>query len=65
MVKRHLKSLMDLVRKRARHEGSMVKGYMVYQIMVYITQFLSKIDASINVDHIWDVNSINRFEGER
>jgi hypothetical protein len=64
MVERHLKSLKALVRQRARPEGSMVEGYMVYQTMVYITQYLPKISASINVDHIWDVNSINKFEGE-
>jgi hypothetical protein len=65
MVERHLKSLKDLVRQRARPEGSMVEGYMVYQTMVYMTQYIPKIAASINVDHIWDVNSnINKFEGE-
>jgi hypothetical protein len=42
----------------------MVEGYMEYQTMVYITQYIPKIDASINVDLIWDVNSIKKFEGE-
>jgi hypothetical protein len=64
MVERHLKSLKALVRQRACHKGSMVEGYMIYQTMVYITQYLPKIDVSINVDCIWDVNSINKFEGE-
>jgi hypothetical protein len=64
MVERHLKSLKDLVRKRACLEDSMVEGYIVYQTMVYIAQYISEIVASINVDHIWDVNSINKFEGE-
>jgi hypothetical protein len=64
MVERHLKSLKDLVRQRAPPKGSMVEGYMVYQTMVYITQYIPKIVVSINVDHIWDVNSINKFEGE-
>jgi hypothetical protein len=32
--------------------------------MVYITQYIPKIVASINVDRIWDVKSINKFEGE-
>jgi hypothetical protein len=63
MVERNLKSLKDLVRQRTCPEGSMVEGYMVYQNMVYINQYLPKIVASINVDHIWDVNSINKFEG--
>ena len=30
IVERHLKSLKALVRKRARPEGSMVEGYMIY-----------------------------------
>lgn len=38
MVGRHLKSLKDLVRKRAHPEGSMVEVHMVYQTMVYIGQ---------------------------
>jgi hypothetical protein len=37
MVERHLKSLKALVRQRARPEGSMVEGYMVYESMVYIS----------------------------
>ena len=37
MVERHLKSLKDLVIKRACPRDSMVEGYMVYQKMVYIT----------------------------
>jgi hypothetical protein len=45
MVDRHLKSLKALVRQRARHEGSMVEGYMVYQSMVYISQYLPKLIA--------------------
>ena len=64
MVKRHLKSLKDLVRKRACLEDSMVEGYMVYQLMVYISQDLPKLEINMHVDHIWDVNSIKFFEGE-
>ena len=64
MVERHLKSLKDLVRKIARLKVCIVEGYMVYQTMVYITQYIPKIVASINVDRIWDVKSINKFEGE-
>ena len=64
MVERHLKSLKDLVRQRAHPKGSLVEGYMVYQTMVYITWYLPKIATTINADLIWDVNSINKFEGE-
>jgi hypothetical protein len=37
MVERRLKSLKDFFRQRARPEGSMVEGYMVYQYLVYIS----------------------------
>ena len=37
---------------------------MVYQSMVYISQYLPKLVAIMHVDHIWDVNSIKKFEGE-
>ena len=42
----------------------MVKGYMVYQTMVYIGQYLPKLATNMNADCIWDVNSIKKFEGE-
>ena len=64
MVERNLKSLKDLVRQKAHPEGSLVEGYMVYQTMVYIGQFLPKLELNMNVDRILDVNSINKFEGE-
>ena len=48
---------------KSTFEGSMVEGYMVYQTMVYISQYSPTIEKSINVlDHIWDVNSKNKFE---
>ena len=45
-------------------EGSMVEGYMVYQCMVYISQYLPKLVENMNVPRIWNLNSINKFEGE-
>ena len=45
MVERHLKSLKALVRQRARPEGSMVEGYVVYQSMVYISHYLPILAA--------------------
>ena len=64
MVERHMNFFKGLVRQRAHLEGSMVKGYMVYQTMVYISEYLPKFVAKIQVDRIWDPNSINKFEGE-
>jgi hypothetical protein len=37
---------------------------MVFQSLVYISQYLPKLEAGMKVPHIWDVNSINKFEGE-
>ena len=64
MVERQLKSLKDFVRQRARPEGSMVEGYMVYQCMVYISQYIPKLVENMNVPCIWHLNFINKFEGE-
>ena len=59
MVERHLKSLKALVRQRARPQVSMVEVYMVYQSMVYTSQYIPKLAAPTMhvVDRIWDVNS--------
>ena len=40
MVERHMKFMKALVRQRACPEGSMVEGYMVFQSMVYIAEYL-------------------------
>ena len=54
MVERYLRSLKALVRQRTRPERSMVEGYMVYQSMVYISQYLPKlvVPTMHEVDHI-------------
>jgi len=64
MVERQLKSLKAFVRQRARPEGSMVEGYMVYQSMVYINQYLPKLAENMNVPRIWHLDPIKKFEGE-
>ena len=66
MVERHLKFLKALVRQRARLEGSMVEGYMVFQAMVYIIEYLPGL-AFIKMEldrRIGDPNSIKKSEGE-
>jgi len=44
----------------------MMEGYMVYQSMVYISQYLPKLVASSMhvMYHIWDVNSLKKFEDQ-
>jgi hypothetical protein len=64
MVERQLNSLKAFIRQRARPEGSMVEGYMVYQCMVYISQYLPRLAKNMNVPCIWHLESINKFEGE-
>ena len=64
MVESNLNSLKDFFRQRACPEGSMVQGYMVYQSIVYISQYVPNLAKNINLPHIWHVNSINKFEGE-
>lgn len=64
MVERHFKSLKALVTQRAHLKGSMVEVYMVYQSMLYISHCLPKLSWNMHVDHIWDVNSIKKIEGE-
>jgi hypothetical protein len=64
LVERHLKALKDFVRQRSCPKGSMVEGYMVYQSMVYFSEYLPQVVGDINVPLLWDVNSTNKFEGE-
>ena len=64
MVERHLKFMKDLVRQRAHAEGSMMKGYMVYQNMLYVSEYLPKLATKLNLHRICDPNSNKYFEGE-
>ena len=64
MVERHLKTQKDFFRQRAHPKGSIMQGYMVYQSMVYISQYLPNLAKNIHLPRIWHVNSINKFEGE-
>ena len=64
MVERHLKFVKGLVQQRACLEGSMIEGYMIYQTMVYISEYLPKFVAGIHVDRIWDPNCNDKFKGE-
>ena len=51
-------------RQIACPKGSMVQGYIVYQSMVYISQYLPNLAKNINLPRIWHVYSIHKFEGE-
>jgi hypothetical protein len=58
MVERHLKSLKALVRQRACPKGFMVEGYMVYQTLVYISDYIPDLGRKINMHCIWGVNNV-------
>jgi hypothetical protein len=64
MVERQLKSLKDFVRQRAHSEGYVVEGYILYQCMVYISQYLPKLAEDMNVPRIWHLDLVKKFEGE-
>ena len=53
-----------LVRKKACVDGSMIEGYMVYQNMLYIVEYLPNLALKLNLSRICDPNSNNNFEGE-
>ena len=42
----------------------MMEGYMVYQNMMYISEYLPKLVSKLNLGHICDLNSNNIFEEE-
>ena len=64
MVERHLKFMKALVRQQARAEVSMMEGYMVYQNMLYVSEYIPNLASKLNLCHICDSNSNNNFEGE-
>ena len=53
-----------VVRQWARAEGSMMEGYMVYQNMFYVSEYLPNLASKLNLRHICDPDSNNNFEGE-
>ena len=64
IVERNADFLKGLVRQRAHPEGSMMEGYMVYQNMMYISEYLPKLVSKLNLARICDPHSNNNFEGE-
>ena len=45
-------------------QGSMMEGYMVYQNMLYVSEYIPKLASKLNLHHICDPYSNNYFEGE-
>ena len=42
----------------------MMEGYMVYQNMLYVSEYLPKLASKLNLRCICDPDSNNYFEGE-
>ena len=54
-----------LARQRAHDEGSMMEGYMVYQTMFDISEYLPNLASKLNLRRICDPDSNKKFVGER
>ena len=65
MVERHLKFMKGLVRQQAHAKGSMMEGYMVYQNMLYVSEYLLILTSKLNLRRICDPESNKKFEGEQ
>ena len=59
-----LKFMKGLVRQRAHVEGSMMEGYMVYQKMLSVSEYILNLASKLNLCRICDPDSNNNFEGE-
>lgn len=57
-------TIKTILRQITPHEDSIVEDYMVYQSLVYISEYLAKLETKINLHHNWDVDSLKIFEGE-
>ena len=43
----------------------MMEGYMVYQNMLYVSEYLPILTSKLNLCRICDPDSNNKFEGEK
>ena len=65
MVEKHLKFMKGLVRQLAHPKVSMMEGYTVYQNMLYVSEYIPNLASNLNLRRICDLESNNKFEGER
>ena len=64
MVERHVNFMKDLVRQRACSKVSMVEGYTVYRIIMYVSEYLPNLASKLNLHRICDSDSNKMFEGD-
>lgn len=58
-----MKVLKHFVRQKARLEGSIVEGYMVFQEMVDLSEYLPQLH--LEALRLWNYNQSQSFEGEK
>ena len=63
MVERNLKFMKGFVRQRERVEGSMMDGYMVYQNMLYVSEYIPNLVSKLNLLRICDQTPITILKG--
>ncbi|XP_059075535.1 uncharacterized protein LOC131875398 [Cryptomeria japonica] len=63
LVERYMKVLKKFVRQKARLEGSMVEGYMVFQAMVHLSEYLPQLH--LEALRLWNYSKPKSFEGEK
>ena len=54
-----------LVRQWAHAEGSMMEGYVAYQNMLYVSEYIFNLVSKLNLCRICDPDFNNKFEGEQ
>ena len=60
-VERYLKNLKKIVKKKARHEGSMLQGYLLFKSTFYLTELCNELN--IEGPQLWDSNQSEKVEG--
>ena len=65
MVERPLKFMKGFVRQQEHAKGSMMEGYIVYQNMLYVNEYLRFLASKLNLRRICDPDSNHKFEGEK
>ena len=61
---KHSKFMKGLVRQQQHVVVSMMEGYIVYQKMLYVSEYIPNLASKLNLRRICDPDSNNNFEGE-
>ena len=61
LVERYLKVLKKIVMQKARLEGSILQGYLLFKSTVYLTELCNELN--IEGPQLWDSNQSEKVEG--